>query len=169
MVQFDHVDDSHRCLLVETFAGLTVKQEGMTEFRQACVVDVHIDLIHCCTVEDRSGKTHTQFFTGPSEGGFVDLTEVHTAWYAQRVQYDINRCSVFQERHVFLANDLGNDTLVTVATGHFISHFKLALHSEVNLGQLQYACGEFITDRDIKLLALVTAEFFVELDIVVMQ
>jgi hypothetical protein len=49
------------------------------------------------------------------------------------------------------ANDLGNNTLVTVAACHLIPYFQLTLDGQVNLSQFQYACGKFITDRDIEL------------------
>ena len=60
--------------------------------------------------------------TGPAKDCFIDLSEVHTAWYPQRVQYHIHRCSIFEERHIFLANDLSHNTFVTMTTCHLITY-----------------------------------------------
>ena len=31
---------------------------------------------------------------------FKDLPNIHTGWYTKRVKYDVDRCSIFEERHV---------------------------------------------------------------------
>ena len=50
-----------------------------------------------------------------------DLTDVHAGRDAQRVQHDVDRRAIRQERHVFLAHDARDDTLVTVAACHLIA------------------------------------------------
>ena len=49
------------------------------------------------------------------------LTDVHTRRYAQRVQDNLERCSVRQKRHVFLGKNTRNNALITVTTRHFIA------------------------------------------------
>ncbi len=55
---------------------------------------------------------------------------------AKIVRADINRCSVFKEWHIFVTHNTCNNTLITVASGHFITHFKLTLFSDVNFSHL---------------------------------
>src|SRR3712207_8643739 len=42
---------------------------------------------------------------GPAEMRLEDLTDVHPARDAQRVQHDVDRTAVLEERHVLLRND----------------------------------------------------------------
>src|SRR5690349_7284722 len=90
------------------------------------------------TVEDRSGKPYPELLTRPTQYSLIDLSEVHTGRYTQRVQYHIHRSSVFQERHIFRPYDLGDDTLVPVTSRHLITYLQLTLDSQVNFRQLQY-------------------------------
>ena len=59
--------------------------------------------------------------------------------------------------------------LVTVTTGELITYLELALLGEINLGKLQNTGGQFVTDADVKGLALVTTDLLVHLDAEVMQ
>ena len=169
VVQLDHVDDTNCSLLVEALTGFAIVEIRVAEFRQTGFFDQITDFLYGRTVEDWRGKLHTQLLAGPAQNGFIDLAEVHTAWYTERVQNDINRRSVFEERHVFRTYDTCNDTLVTVAAGHLITHLQLTLGCEINLGELQYTCRQLITDREVELLTLVAAELLVKLDVVVVQ
>ena len=64
---------------------------------------------------------------------FENLTDVHSAWYAERVEHDVGRTAVGErQRHVFFRHDTRNDTLVAVATGHLVANRHLAL-----LGQIE--------------------------------
>ena len=75
---------------------------------------------------------------------FQHLTDVHTRRHAQRVQYDVNGCTVGHVRHVFHWSDLGDHTLVTVATGHLVTGLQAALDRNVDLDHLQHACGQLV-------------------------
>src|SRR5918993_5157329 len=105
----------------------------MTKCRKFSLVDIVSYFFYCSTIKDRCCKFHPEFQTSPSKNSFIDLSKVHPAWYAQWIQYDIHRCSIFQEWHVFRTNNLRNNTLVTVTTCHLISHFKLTLNRDINL------------------------------------
>ncbi len=59
--------------------------------------------------------------------GFEDLADIHPARHAQRREEHVYRSTVLHERHVFLRHDLGDDALVTVATGELIALADLAL------------------------------------------
>ena len=63
------------------------------------------------------------------------LTDVHTRWYPEWVQHDINWCSVWQIRHVFHRNDTGYNPLVSVTTSHLISDLDLTFLSNVDANQ----------------------------------
>jgi hypothetical protein len=82
---------------------------------------------------------------GPAKMGFEDLSDVHTRRHAQRVQHDIDRRTVFEERHVFLRQNARDNTLVPVTTGHLVARLQLALHRDEHLDHLQHARRQIIT------------------------
>src|SRR6187401_1132868 len=169
VVKFDHIDNTNRCFLVETISRFTIIQVRMTKHWDTGLLAIGTDLVGGCSVEDWRCKFHPELFSRPTKNCFIDLSKIHTAWYTQWVQYDINRCSIFKEWHVFSTNDLCNNAFVTVTTSHLIAHFQLTFYSEINLCKLQYTCWQFITDRDVKLLSLVTTKLFIEFDIIVVK
>ena len=67
---------------------------------------------------------------GDAEVGFEHLTDVHTARHAERIEHDVDRRSVAEERHVFLRHDAGDDALVPVAARHLVADAKLALRGD---------------------------------------
>src|SRR5450631_4404171 len=99
------------------------------------------DLFYAGAVKDRRSEFHAQLLPGPAEYRLIDLPEVHTRRHPQRVQHYVDRRPVFQEWHVFRTYDLGDDTLVTVAARHLISHFQLTLDCEIHLRQFQHTRG----------------------------
>src|SRR4029078_11455872 len=58
---------------------------------------------------------------GPPEVGLQYLAEVHAARDAERVQDDVDRRAVLQERHVLLVDDLRDDALVAVGAGGVVA------------------------------------------------
>lgn len=66
-----------------------------------------------------------QFMDSPAKVSFQNLTDIHTRRYAQGVQDDLDRRAIGQERHIFLAHDAGDDTFVTMTTGHLIASWIL--------------------------------------------
>ena len=80
---------------------------------------------------------------------FKNLPDVHARRHAQRVQHDINRRPVFEERHVFSRHDAADDTLVPVTAGHLVARLKLALHGNEDLDHLEHAGCEIITALDL--------------------
>ena len=79
---------------------------------------------------------------------FEHLTDVHTRRHAQRIQDDVHRRSVRQERHVFFRHDLGDDTFVAVASGHLVTDRKLALRGDVNFHLLDDAGVDVVAGFD---------------------
>ena len=66
------------------------------------------------------------------------LSDIHTGRYTQRIQHDIQRPSVWQERHILYRKHTGNDTLISVTSRHFISDRDLSLLCNVNAHCLVY-------------------------------
>ena len=67
-----------------------------------------------------------------------DLSDIHTGRYTQRIQHDIQRTTVRQEWHIFYRQNTGNNTLVTVTTGHLITDRDLSLLCNVDTNSLIY-------------------------------
>src|SRR6185437_10799876 len=141
----------------------------VTKARQTSFTDMFSNLLYRRSIKDRRSELHTQLLTGPTQNGLVDLTQVHTTRYTQRVQYHVHRRSICEEWHILRSYNLRNDTFITMPSRHLITHLQLPLYSEINFGELQYTSRQFITNADIELLAFVTAQLFVVLDAVVVQ
>ena len=82
--------------------------------------------------------------------GLEHLAHVHAARDAERVEDDVDRRAVGQERHVLDREDLGDDALVAVAAGELVAHADLALLGDVDPHQL--------VDAGRQLVVLVAAE-----------
>src|SRR3546814_17128204 len=68
-----------------------------------------------------------------------NLADVHTAGHAQRVEDDIDRGAVREERHVLLRQDAADHALVAVAAGHLVARLPLALHRDAYLAPPEHA------------------------------
>src|SRR5690625_5423559 len=97
------------------------------------------------TVEDRRCKRLTEPCAGPPEERLIDLAEVHSRRHTQRVQQDVDRRSIIQERHVFFRDDPGDDTLVTVPAGPRVIDLDLTLLGGLDLRQLYDNRRELVT------------------------
>src|SRR5215831_11169894 len=80
----------------------------------------------------------------PAEVGLEDLAEVHPAGHAQRVEHDVHRGPIGEERHVLDRQDLGDDTLVAVAARQLVAVGDLALLRHVDADQLVDAGRELV-------------------------
>jgi hypothetical protein len=85
-----------------------------------------------------------EFGSGPAQVRFQNLADVHTAGNAQRVEHDLHRRAVGQERHVFDRQDLGDHTLVPVTAGHLVADADHSLGGDVDLDHLQHAAAQFV-------------------------
>ena len=154
VAEFQHVGDTHCGWLVEAKACFTIVEISTSVARKLSLVGPFAEVVEVSTIEDWSCELHTEFGTSRAEDGFENLTDVHTRWHTQRVEHDIDRSTILKEWHIFLANHLGNNTLVTVATCHLVSNTNLTFLSDVNLCHLDDARWEFIANSEGKLLAL---------------
>ena len=80
-----------------------------------------------------------------------DLPDVHSGGDAQRIEDDVHRRAVLEERHVLFGDDLGDDALVAVASGELVALGDLALLGHVDADQLVDSRGEVV--------AVVTGEY----------
>ena len=73
-----------------------------------------------------------------------DLTDVHTRRHTQRIQYDIQRTAIWQERHILYRKYAGNDTLVTMTSCPLITYRNLTFLGNVNADSLVYARSQLV-------------------------
>ncbi len=154
VTQFHEVGHTYGSHLVERLARLAVVELGLAGTRQTGFVGPLVQLLHCTSVEDRSRELDTQFGTCPTEYSLEDLTDVHTGRHTHRVQHDIHRRTVSQERHVLYAHDLGYDTFVTVTTGHLVTHADLTAFGDIDLRHLDDTVRQLVADSEVEFLAL---------------
>src|SRR5271155_1489652 len=81
--------------------------------------------------------------------GFENLAHIHTAGYAEWIENDLDRRSVFEVRHILFRQNARDHALVAVTASHLVAYTQLALHGDVDLDQLDHtrrqlvALGEF--------------------------
>jgi hypothetical protein len=75
----------------------------------------------------------------PAEVRLEDLPDVHAARDAERVEHDVDRPAVLEERHVLLGHDLRDHTLVPVTAGELVALRDLALLGDVHPHELVHA------------------------------
>ena len=145
-----HADRSH---LVEGFACSAVVELRLAGAGQSRLVGPLVEGLQGTSVEDRSGETYAQFLSGPAEDGLEDLSDIHTRGHAQRVEDYIYGCTVCEERHILYAHNLGDDTLVTMASGHLVTHANLTAFGDIDFSHLDNTIGQFVTDSEVEFLA----------------
>ena len=82
--------------------------------------------------------------SAPAQVHFQNLTDVHTARYAKRIENEIDRRAIFEIRHIFDGQDVTHDALVTVTTGHLIADLDLALNCDAHFDDFENARREFV-------------------------
>src|SRR5690606_33930243 len=85
------------------------------------------------TVEHRGGDLDAEDLRGIAEMRLEHLSHVHAAWHAEGIQDDVHRTSVGHEWQILHGNHAGDDALVSVPTGHFVTDLDLALAGHVYL------------------------------------
>src|SRR5699024_886756 len=103
-------------------------------------------------VKDRSRNIETEGCRCKTQMDLQHLSDIHTGRYAQRVQHDIQRTSVRQERHIFHRKHTGNDTLVTVTSRHLVADRDFSLLSDVD--------ADCLVDTRRQLIAVLSGKYF---------
>ena len=80
----------------------------------------------------------------PAEVQFQHLAEVHSRRHAQRVEHDVDRGAVRQERHVLLGQDARDAALVAVTAGQLVAHGDLAVLRDVHADHLVDAVRQLV-------------------------
>ena len=83
-----------------------------------------------------------------------DLSDVHTGRHTQRVQYDIQRTSIWKEWHIFYRKNSGDNTLVSVTTCHLIADRDLSLLCDIDANYLINTRSQLITILTVKYLCI---------------
>src|SRR3954469_2634008 len=144
MRKLEHVDVTHRHLLLEGLAGHAVEERRLAGRRQLGFLEQILDVDLAGAVEHRRRELEAENLAGPPEVGLQDLADVHTAGNAQRIEHDLHRRAVGHVGQILLRQDAGDDALVAVAAGHLVAHLELALHGDVDLDQLDDAGGKLV-------------------------
>ena len=139
VTEFQEVCHTYCSRLVEALACLTIIKVCRAEVRQTCLVCPFREVLKVSTVEDRCSELDAELTAGSTEDSLEDLTEVHTRRHAERVQYQVDRTTVLEERHILHTCNLRNDTLVTVTTCELITYAYLTLLCNVYLSHLENA------------------------------
>src|SRR5690606_5475746 len=66
-------------------------------------------------------RPETDATGGPAQMSLQHLADIHTTGHAERTKTNVDRTTVVQIGHIFDRDDLGNNTLVTVAAGHLVT------------------------------------------------
>ena len=150
VVELEHVDVADRHAMVELLARAAVVQHGLAVLGQAGALQRAADVLLGGAVEDRRRGLEAERLHRPAEMRLEDLADVHAARHAERVQDDVDRRAVRHERHVLDRQDLGDDALVAVPSGHLVADADLAL--------LGHADPDQAVDAREQLVAVVAAE-----------
>src|SRR5208337_3287300 len=90
-------------------------------------------------------ETVAKFLGSPAQVRFENLADVHAGRNAERVEHDFDGRAIGKVRHIFLRHDAGDDALVAVTAGHLVADGELALHGDIDFGQLDDARRQFVT------------------------
>jgi hypothetical protein len=120
--------------------------------------EVRKDLAFNSTLEDRVDERAVQMLRSQSQVGLKDLPDVHSARNSERVQNYINRRSIGQVRHILDRKDLGNNSLVSVASRHLVAFHHLSLLGDVAANELVNACRQFVSGLSLKLSIAAVAD-----------
>ena len=150
--QLEHVDDPDRYLLVEFHSCPPVDKHRPGAFVQPGFVELSLDILPGRPVKYRRCKLDAELPRRPPESRLIELPQVHAGGDAERVQDDIHRCPVREERHVPHRDDARDDPLVPVPARHLVADGEFAFLGHVHLRQLNDAGGKFIAELDLVLL-----------------
>src|SRR3990172_6518642 len=156
MGQLEHIDVTHRHLLLEGLPGIAIVEDRLSTLQdvrpESAVVlltpvglgEVVLDLGLRGTIEHRGGEVLPERFAGPAQMCLKTLTHVHAGRHTERIENDLDGSSVGKIGHIFFGNDPGDDTLVAMPPGHLVAYRELALHGHVDLDHLDDAGRQLV-------------------------
>ena len=155
VAELEHVDDADDDLLVERLAGAAVEERRLAvlldpfkPFLLASLHEILADTGLGNAVEDRCRNLESEGLGGDTQMGLENLADVHSARHSERVEHDVDGRTIGEEGHVLLRDDLGDDALVTVTSGHLVTDGELALAGDEDLDLLDDAGIDIISALD---------------------
>src|SRR5256714_2276319 len=139
-----HVGNDATDLIVADLDAFDLEVERVTNPRDRGELQQQADLALVRALENRGLRIEAEQSRRPPKVGLENLSDVHAARNAERVENDVDRTAIGEEGHILLGNDAGNDTLVAVASGHLVTDRDLALLGHVNLHELNDAWRQLV-------------------------
>src|SRR2546423_6574663 len=139
-----HVGNDATDLIVADLDAFDLEVERVTNPRDRGELQQQADLALVRALENRGLRVEAEQSRRPPKVGLENLSDVHAARNTERVENDVDRTAIGEERHILLGNDAGNDALVAVASGHLVTDRDLALLGHVNLHELNDAGRQLV-------------------------
>ena len=131
VVQHQEVHNTNGDGVIELETCAAVGQNGLTVFTVAGFFERFADIRFMRAVENRCCNLLAELSVSKAQVHFKNLSDIHTGRNAQGIEHDIQRCTVIQERHIFLRQNAGNNALVTVTARHFIADGNLTFLRDI--------------------------------------
>ena len=144
-MKFEHVFDTDHCFFFEWFTRSSIIELNFSISWDSSLFHELRNLFCRHTIEDWCCHLDSKFFRSTTEMRFKHLTDIHTRKYTERVQKNVNRRSIFHEWHIFYWYDSRNDTLVSMSSRHFITHFDFTSLSNIYFDLFKYTCIKVVT------------------------
>src|SRR3989344_493688 len=137
VVELEHINVSHRHVLVVALAGAAVIHAHLAVLRISRLLELVLYIFFARSRKYRRDGAVSEFFGRDAQMRFEYLPQVHTRCDTERIEHNIHRRAVCEIWHILNWTYLRNDSFVSVATREFVSradftklcHFYLyALH-----------------------------------------
>ena len=155
---FDFLFDctvKHRCRYGNPFAQITRQLQNfrIAERRQILLLTAEVidlvkkstQLLGVGTGIQHVANLHADTGGRPAQVCFQNLADIHTRWHTKRIEHDIHRRTVLVIRHVFHRYDHGNNTFVTMTSGHLVTRLNATFNGHIHLDHLQNTRREIVT------------------------
>ena len=149
VMQFEVVHIADRCAVFKRFArSAVVKLDFAVYFTvfvdESALLEQRFDVLLVCAVENRRCDFPVKHMSDETEVNFENLSDIHTARNAQRVEHDLKRCAVCHKRHIFFGENSGHDALVAVTSRHLVADGDFSLLCDVYADEFIDAGCEFV-------------------------
>lgn len=75
----------------------------------------------------------------PAQMQFQHLSKVHSRRHTQRVQHDVDRSTIREERHILFRQNAGDNALVAMSAGELVALGDLTMLRNVDADHLVHA------------------------------
>src|ERR1043166_4449814 len=161
--ELQHINVANGYRLLEGLTAETIVELHFARTGKLGSLQLRLDVSFGGAVKDRRRESQPESLRRPAEVRLQNLSDVHAAWHAQRIQHDLHRRSVGEIRHVFFRNDAGDHALIAVPAGHLIADRQFALHRNIDFDLLDDAWGQLVTLAQLR--DLLVGDFFEHRDL----